>query len=144
MNLLRFCCTVFPHYLVRPAESIDLTLTLTPTGILSSQYIFFDPVSEQTIFDSLLLVQTVSALIVQSLGIGSAALFFLMAVPLFAALVLNPVFTWGKKGEISLVTYGIGSSSSVLTGTMLLLAVVEFFVPLVCTSLSPLFFWGGS
>lgn len=82
-------------------------------------------------FNSLLLVQTVSALIFQSLGIGSAALFFLMAVPLFAALVLNPVFTWGKGAGISLVTYGIGSSSSVLTGTMLLLAVVEFFVPLV-------------
>ena len=82
-------------------------------------------------FNSLLLVQTASALIFQWLGIGSAALFFLMAVPLFVGLALNPVLTWGKRGEISLVTYGIGSSSSVLTGAMLLLAVVEFFVPLV-------------
>lgn len=81
-------------------------------------------------FNALLLVQTGAALVVQFLGVGSAALFFLMAVPLFAALAVNPALTAGKS-EISLVTYGIGSSSSVLTGTMLMLAVVEFFVPLV-------------
>ncbi|KAF8682072.1 hypothetical protein AX14_004421 [Amanita brunnescens Koide BX004] len=102
----------------------------TLLGILSTQYIFFNPISEQTMFNALLLVQTGAALVVQFLGVGSAALFFLMAVPLFAALAVNPALTAGKSG-ISLVTYGIGSSSSVLTGTMLMLAVVEFFVPLV-------------
>ena len=103
-------------------------------GILSSQYFFFNPISEQTMFTALLLVQSATAFGLQLAGIGSAALFFIMALPLFVAMVINPVFS-ARKSEISLVTYAIGSAPALLTGPLLMLAVVEFFVPLVCHSL---------
>lgn len=82
-------------------------------------------------FNALLLVQSATAFGLQLLGIGSAALFFIMALPLFVAMVMNPLFS-ARKGQISLVTYAIGSAPSLLTGPLLMLAVVEFFVPLVC------------
>ncbi|KAF8325029.1 hypothetical protein F5887DRAFT_1065471 [Amanita rubescens] len=102
----------------------------TLLGILSSQYFFFNPISEQTMFTALLLVQSATAFGLQLSGIGSAALFFLMALPLFVAMVINPVFS-ARKSEISLVTYAIGAAPALLTGPLLMLAVVEFFVPLV-------------
>ncbi|KAF8625164.1 hypothetical protein AX15_005531 [Amanita polypyramis BW_CC] len=97
-------------------------------GILLSQYLF-GPVPERTIFTALLLVQSAAAFIMQACDIGSAVLFFISALPLFVALVLNPLLARGK-GEISLATYAIGGALPILTGWMLILAVVRFFVPL--------------
>ncbi|KIL62086.1 hypothetical protein M378DRAFT_166083 [Amanita muscaria Koide BX008] len=97
-------------------------------GVLFSQYIF-GPVPEHTILTSLLLVDSASAFVLQSVGIGSAVFFFILALPLFVALSLNPIFAWGK-GRISLMTYAIGYPLPMLTTMMLMLPVTEFFVPL--------------
>ncbi|KAF8624137.1 hypothetical protein AX17_007200 [Amanita inopinata Kibby_2008] len=99
-------------------------------GILLSQYLI-GPIPEGTMFGAILLVKSAAAFVLQSLGIGSAVLFFISALPLFVSLLLNPLFTRSKTmGEISLVTYGIGLILPLITGTMLLVSVVEFFVPL--------------
>jgi len=73
------------------------------------------------------------ALGIQSLGIGSAAMFFLAALPIFISLLLNPLFSSRKTlgVEFSLWTYVIGQTLPLLTGSMLLLGIVEVFVPLV-------------
>lgn len=70
-------------------------------------------------------------------GIGSAAIFFLAALPIFISLLLNSLFVDGRISivghrKISLWTYAIGQAPSLLTGSMFLLGVTEFFVPLVC------------
>jgi hypothetical protein len=103
-------------------------------GVLLSQYIV-GPVSEHTMFTALLLVESATAFVVQFVGIGSAVAFFVAGLPLFVSLVLNPLFSSGK-GDISLVTYAIGHVFSILTGTMMILPVLEFFVPLVRVLLS--------
>ena len=67
----------------------------------------------------------------QVAGIGSAAIFFLSAVALFVALIINSLLV-GNSKIISLWTYAIGQISPLLTGSMLIVGVVEVFVPLVC------------
>lgn len=79
---------------------------------------------------ALLLTQSGIAFVIQMLNVGSAALFFLSALPIFLALAFNPFFTGGKK-EISLMTYIIGKPFPLLTGTLLMAPVLEVFVPLV-------------
>jgi hypothetical protein len=78
------------------------------------QYLLCNPISEQTVFNA-----RSSKIPPRSYPNHSAALFFQMTAPLFAALVLDPAFTSGK-GEILLVTFGSSD------GTMLMFAVVEF------------------
>jgi len=92
----------------------------------------------QLVFTALLLIQAFVALSVQLANIGSAAIFFLTALPLFVVLALNPLFV-GSNQRISLWTYGLGQFLPSLSGSLLLLGVVEVFVPLVsfiylCTS----------
>ena len=70
----------------------------------------------------------------QVAGIGSASIFFLCALALFVALVINSLLV-GNTKNISLWTYAIGQGMPLLTGSMLLVGVVEVFVPLVCRSL---------
>ena len=63
-------------------------------------------------------------------------MFFLAALPIFISLLLNPLFSSKKTlggVEFSLWTYAIGQTLPLLTGSMLLLGVVEVFVPLVCS-----------
>ena len=94
-----------------------------------SQYLVGE-VHEQSVFTALLLIQAFVALTVQLVGIGSAAIFFLTALPLFVVLALNPLFV-GSNQRISLWTYGLGQILPSLSGSLLLLGVVEVFVPLV-------------
>jgi len=104
------------------------------SGALLSQY-FVGEVHEQSVYTSLLLIQSFFAIAVQAAGVGSAALPFLTALPLFASLALNPAFASASSvatsRRISLWTYAIGQTLPLLTGTMLLIGVVEVFVPLV-------------
>ncbi|KAF8201539.1 hypothetical protein BJ912DRAFT_1019472 [Pholiota molesta] len=86
-------------------------------------------VHEQSVFTALLLIESFLAIAIQLVNIGSAAIFFLAALPLFVALALNPLFV-GSNSRMSLWTYGLGSILPSLTGTLLLLGVVEVFVPL--------------
>ena len=63
-------------------------------------------------------------------GIGSASIFFLCALALFVALIINTLLV-GNMKNISLWTYAIGQAMPLLTGSMLIVGVVEVFVPLV-------------
>lgn len=99
------------------------------TGVMISQYLVGE-VHEQSVFTALLLIESFLAIAIQLVNIGSAAIFFLAALPLFVALALNPLFA-GSNSRMSLWTYGLGSILPSLTGTLLLLGVVEVFVPLV-------------
>jgi hypothetical protein len=97
-------------------------------GALSSQ-LFLGQISERTLFTSLLLTQAATALGIQLLGIGSAAMFFLASLSLFVTLLLNHFIA--PKGQISLWTYAFGSLTPLLTSTILFYSVIEVFVPLV-------------
>ncbi|THU88630.1 hypothetical protein K435DRAFT_866100 [Dendrothele bispora CBS 962.96] len=97
-------------------------------GALISQ-LLVSPVQELAVYTSITLIQSFLALVVQLLGIGSASLLFLSSASLFIALLINPGFS-GSKIEISLVTYALGQSLPLITGTMAMLPVLEVFVPL--------------
>ncbi|TFK34083.1 hypothetical protein BDQ12DRAFT_690347, partial [Crucibulum laeve] len=97
-------------------------------GVLLSQY-FFGPVREQTALNALLLMQSGIAFGMQMLNVGSAALFFISALPLFFVLLINPLLS-GSSKEISLATYALAQVFPLLTGTLVMLPIVEVFVPL--------------
>jgi hypothetical protein len=103
-------------------------------------------------FTSILLLQSFGALTLQLLGVGSAAIFYLSALPLFLAMGINEYLVPGvpqkagntpkaaagaaangpvEQGDISLWTYALGQASPLLVGTQILVGVCEFFVPLV-------------
>ncbi|KIM39558.1 hypothetical protein M413DRAFT_447037 [Hebeloma cylindrosporum] len=111
-----------------PLAPIGLYGPAALLGAMISQY-FVGEVHEQSVFTALLLIQAFFALAVQLVNIGSAAIFFLTALPLFVVLALNPLFV-GSNQRISLWTYGLGQILPSLSGSLLLLGVVEVFVPL--------------
>ncbi|KAF5379478.1 hypothetical protein D9615_006633 [Tricholomella constricta] len=97
-------------------------------GTLLSQVIV-GPVQEHSILTALLLLQAGTAWGVQMLGVGSAAIFFLSAFPIFLVLLVNPLISGGTN-EISLLTYALGQALPLLGGVLLLVPVIEVFVPL--------------
>ncbi|KAF9475846.1 hypothetical protein BDN70DRAFT_953709 [Pholiota conissans] len=97
-------------------------------GVMVSQYLVGE-VHEQSVFTALLLIQAFLAVGIQLVNIGSAAIFFLAALPLFIVLALNSLFA-PSGHQLSLWAYGLGSLLPSLTGTLLLLGVLEVFVPL--------------
>jgi hypothetical protein len=113
-------------------------------GALASQLLFKRKV-EKASYHAVLLLQAVAASGLQLIGVGSAALFFISAAPQLLALLVNPLFASGsnsagkQKGEISLVTYGLGQFLPLMTGGLVYFPVMEVFVPLVCvvTSFPP-------
>jgi hypothetical protein len=111
------------------ASRMPLSLPLTlNVGALASQ-LLIGPIDEQTMFTSLLLTQSFTTFAIQMLGFGSAAMFYLSALPLFFVLILNGFIS--KNGQISLWTYALGQLSPMLTSTILVMAVSDVFVPLV-------------
>jgi hypothetical protein len=78
----------------------------------------------------MLLMQSFAALGIQLINIGSAALFFLNAVPVLAALLLNPLLS-SNPNEISMATYFLGQIFPLLTSSLLTIPTLEVFVPLV-------------
>lgn len=107
----------------------DCILTPCPSGCMISQYLVGE-VHEQSVFTAMLLIQALIAFVVQMANIGSAAIFFLIALPLFMSLAINPLFS-GTNGRLSLGTYALGQMLPALTGGLLLLGVLDVFVPLV-------------
>jgi len=110
--------------------SIERLFYIMFLGALISQYLV-GQVHEQSVFTALLLVQAFVAVAVQVAGIGSAAIFFICALPLFVALIINSLLM-GNTKNLSLWTYAIGQILPLLSGSMLIVGVVEVFVPLVC------------
>jgi hypothetical protein len=111
---------------------------IVPKGALLTQFIL-PPISEYDMFHSLLLLQCFGAWSLQAIGIGTAGMFFLSACPLFVGLLLNRFLLpidreqspGSRKRDISLWTYAIGQANSLFGGTLLIIGVLEFFVPLV-------------
>ncbi|KAF8885097.1 hypothetical protein CPB84DRAFT_1816896 [Gymnopilus junonius] len=73
--------------------------------------------------------QATLALGVQMANVGSAAIFFLNALPIFIALVVNTILI-GSTKRISLWTYGLGQTLPSATGLLMLYGVLDVFVPL--------------
>lgn len=96
-------------------------------GMLASQVVFSD-VAERSVLSALLLMQTGGALLLQLLGLGSAFLLFLAAVPLFIALSLDTLLNHGLV--VSLWTYALSLVVPLLTGTQMTCVVLDVFVPL--------------
>jgi hypothetical protein len=100
-------------------------------GALSSQ-LLLGRIQEETLLSSLLLTQSSAAFIIQLLGVGSAALFYMSALPLFFVLVLNRFIA--QRGQVSLWTYALGQLSPLLDSPILFASVSQVFVPLVSPS----------
>ena len=107
-----------------------LVLYLPPAlaGALASQ-LLFNRIREVTIFNSLLLLQSYLAFLLQMIGIGSAAMFYLPALPLGASLLLNQMFV-SDPNEIRLWTYAISQFMPLMNGMLLCGGLFDVFVPL--------------
>jgi len=97
-------------------------------GALSSQ-LLFGRIREHTLFTSLVLVQAFLAIGLQLAGLGSAAIYYLSALPLALALIINR-FLVDTPDEIQLLTYGLGQLMPLLTGSQVILTALDVFVPL--------------
>ena len=107
-----------------------LILYLPPAlaGALASQ-LLFGRIREVTILTSLLLLQSYLAFLLQMIGYGSAAMFYLSALPLGISLLLNQMFVLDPE-EIHLWTYAVSQLTSLMNGTQLCVALLDVFVPL--------------
>ena len=107
-----------------------LVLYLPPAlaGVLASQ-LLFGRVRETTIFTSLLLLQSSLAFLLQMVGYGSAAVYYLSALPLIISLFLNQVFA-SEPDQIRLWTYAVSQLAPLMNGTQLCVALLDVFVPL--------------
>ncbi|TFY54790.1 hypothetical protein EVG20_g9564, partial [Dentipellis fragilis] len=110
------------------AASLALYGPAALAGAFASQ-LLLPRLPERNVFTATLLTQSVLALVIQLVGFGSAALFYLSALPLFLALVLDYSFN-STPGTIALWTYAFGQLSPLLTGTQMLCTTLDVFVPL--------------
>ena len=78
----------------------------------------------------MLLTQSFSAFLLQFIGIGSSALFFLSSLALFIALAINTVAK-APGQDVSLWAYAIAQLIPSTTGAQMMYGVLEVFVPLV-------------
>ncbi|EIN06322.1 hypothetical protein PUNSTDRAFT_106562 [Punctularia strigosozonata HHB-11173 SS5] len=99
------------------------------TGALVSQ-LFVRPSSERTIWTSTLLFNACGALALQLVGIGSAAMLFLNALPIFLALLLESVTSQTSGARIPLWVYGVAQSVPLVTGAQIITTTLDVFVPL--------------
>jgi hypothetical protein len=81
-------------------------------------------------FTALLLTYSISAFVLQMAGIGSAAVLYLTAMPLFVALVLEAAIRGGSS-PVSMWVYALGQLTPLLTGTQMTCTIFDVFVPLV-------------
>lgn len=112
-----------------PFAPLFLYAPPTLLGALLSQYLV-GPTSEQSILNSLMLLQSALGYGVQMAGIGSACLFSFSAFPTFVSLLMNLLIT-GSAADISLFTYGMAQIEPLLVGALVLATICEVFVPLV-------------
>ncbi|KAF6747109.1 hypothetical protein DFP72DRAFT_614406 [Ephemerocybe angulata] len=98
-------------------------------GALSSQYLSVGKIHEKTLWTTLILSQSFIALALQLVNIGSGAIFFMVAVPLFTVYILNPLFSRDGNG-MSLISYALAQFLPLLTSSLLTIPTLEVFVPL--------------
>ena len=75
-------------------------------------------------FSALLLTHSIGAFVVQMAGIGSAAMLYLTAMPLFVSLALERAVRGGSS-PVSLWTYALGQLTPLLTGTQVICTTVD-------------------
>ncbi|KAH6874322.1 hypothetical protein BKA70DRAFT_1350465 [Coprinopsis sp. MPI-PUGE-AT-0042] len=127
--LMRFVLKKSLSWFTSPFAPVALYGPAALLGAIASQYLTVDTVHERTVWTSMLLMQSLAALGIQLLNIGSAALFFLNAVPVLAALLLNPMLS-SNPHEISIATYFLAQIFPILTSSLLTIPTLEVFVPL--------------
>lgn len=97
------------------------------------------PTHERALLLATIALQSLIALNVQVVfNAGSAALLFVSALPMFGAVCVEEVVTrlsvgkeaGGKDGRVPLWVYALGMASPFMTGTLMMLGVIEFFAPL--------------
>ncbi|KAJ3987857.1 hypothetical protein F5890DRAFT_661352 [Lentinula detonsa] len=100
-------------------------------GALISQYPFAT-VTELRAYHATLLVQSFLALLIQLLGVGSAALFFLNAASLWVGLAVTALFGLisVRAERVSLLTYALSSFIPLFLGSTSAYLTLEVFVPL--------------
>ena len=108
---------------------LSLELSVCIAGALVSQ-LLIGRVPEHTMFTSLLLLYTSAACVIQFIGIGSAAVFFTLGLPLFVALVVSTMVR-SPKEELSLWSYAIGQFTPLTIGSQIIFTTLDVFVPLV-------------
>ena len=89
-------------------------------------------VDERTVFTSTLLLHNTLACGIQLLGVGSAALFFISGLPLTIAYLVDVIVS-RKGGQVSLLSYAVGQFIPLVIGAQMVFALLDVFVPLVCT-----------
>ncbi|KAK0459622.1 uncharacterized protein EV420DRAFT_1620165 [Desarmillaria tabescens] len=109
-------------------DELSTIVLYGPAAILGAVLTFYN---RPLVYSSVLFVQAMAAFGLQLLGLGSASLFFVTALPLVIAYALNPLFAsfTGEKG-ISILTYVFGSFIPLITGTLVIVPTIEVFVPL--------------
>lgn len=75
-------------------------------------------------------MQSGMACIVQFLGVGSAAVFFLSGLPLFVAVLVDEILSKNQH-EVSLWSYAVGELVPLTIGAQMVFAMLDVFVPLV-------------
>ncbi|KAL0954165.1 hypothetical protein HGRIS_005299 [Hohenbuehelia grisea] len=96
-------------------------------GALGAQ-LLVKPVNDYSVLAAILVTHAFCAFAIQSMGVGSAIIFFLSALPLFLSLVLNGFLA--KGATVSLWTYSLGQLLPLLTGVQLMMPTLDVFVPL--------------
>ncbi|KAF7318377.1 Peptide hydrolase [Mycena chlorophos] len=86
-------------------------------------------VNEKAAVATTVLAQLSLAFAIQLLNVGSAAIFFIVGVPILASLLVND-FLLSTSGEVSLWFYALGSFVPLLGGTLITMPTLEVFVPL--------------
>lgn len=118
-----------------PVSVLNISLVIVCPGAFSTQ-LLVARLPERTMFSGLLLSLAFATVFLQFIGIGSAAMFFLSAAPIFVSILLDSLST-GGKGPMSLWAYALGQLSPLLTGTQVICTVFDVFVPLVSTTSNP-------
>ena len=77
-----------------------------------------------------MLLQGGLACLVQALGVGSSAVFFVAGLPILIALVIDAAVS-NKNQEVSLLSYAVGELMPLTIGATLSYAMLDVFVPLV-------------
>ncbi|KAJ7056182.1 hypothetical protein C8F01DRAFT_1029694 [Mycena amicta] len=109
-------------------SAMGLYAPIALLGGLFSQ-LFMPRVDEKVALASILLAQSLLAFVIQMLNVGSAAIFFIVALPMFGSLLVNDLLLT-TAGEVSLWVYGLGSFIPLLGGTLMTVPTLEVFVPL--------------
>lgn len=97
------------------------------TGSLAALTIVSNFTAERTLVNSILLIYSSLAVIIQLQGFGSAVIFFYSALFLFLGVFMDR----NNDGKVSLKSYAVGQIGTIFVGTEVFVTATDIFVPLV-------------